>query len=89
MPAKGGGASRGIGETTEELSAIFGANFREAHLKAGLTRVEVTAHTGIQQSYLSEIESGQKNVTLSTMVILARVVGTDVRTLLKRPAKRS
>ena len=72
MPAKGGGASRGIGETTEELSAIFGANFREARLKAGLTQVEVAAHTGIRQSYLSEIESGQKNLTLSTMVILAR-----------------
>ena len=88
MPAKGGGASRGIGETTEELSAIFGANFREARLKAGLTQVDVTARTGIQQSDLSRIENGRQNLTLGTMVTLARVVGTDVRTLLRRPAKR-
>jgi transcriptional regulator with XRE-family HTH domain len=89
MPAKGGGSSKGVGETQEELSALFGANFREARLKAALTQVEVAAQTGFQQSYLSEIESGQKNLTLSTMVILARVVGTDVRTLLKRPSRRS
>ena len=89
MPAKGGGSSRGVGETPEALSALFGANFREARLKAGLTQVEVATQTGIQQSYLSEIESGQKNLTLSTMVVLARVVGTEVRTLLKRPAKHS
>jgi transcriptional regulator with XRE-family HTH domain len=85
MPAKGGGSSRGVGETQEELSAVFGANFREARLKAGLTQVEVAARTGIQQAYLSGIESGRKNLTLSTMVTLARIVGTDVRTLLKRP----
>lgn len=89
MPAKGGGSSRGVGETPEALSALFGANFREARLKAGLTQADVATRTGIQQSYLSEIESGQKNLTLTTMVILARVVGTDVRTLLKRPSRRS
>jgi transcriptional regulator with XRE-family HTH domain len=71
------------------LSAVFGANFREARLKAGLTQVDVAAHAGIQQSHVSEIESGQQNLTLSTMVTLARVVGTDVHKLLKRPSRRS
>ena len=88
MGAKGGRTSKGVGETQEELSAIFGANFREARLKAGLTQVDVTARTGIQQSDLSRIENGRQNLTLGTMVTLARVVGTDVRTLLRRPAKR-
>lgn len=89
MPATGGGSSRGGGETPEALSAVFGANFREARLKAGLTQVDVAARTGIQQSHVSEIESGQQNLTLSTMVNLARVVGTDVRKLLTRPSRRS
>lgn len=40
---KGGRTSKGVGETTEELSALFGANVGDARLKAGLTQVEVTA----------------------------------------------
>jgi transcriptional regulator with XRE-family HTH domain len=87
MPGRGG-SSRAAGETPEELWALFGANFPQARLKANLTQVEVAALTGIQQHYISEIENGLKNITLSTMAILARAVGSDVRALLKRHSGR-
>ena len=89
MGAKGGPTSKGAGKTQEALSALFGANFRDARLKAGLTQADVVARTGIQQADISRIENGAQNLKLSTMVILARAVGTDVRTLLKRPSRRS
>jgi transcriptional regulator with XRE-family HTH domain len=88
MPAKGGGSSKGVEETAEQMRALFGANFRQARLKAKLTQVEVAALTGLQQPYISDMENGQQNLTLSTMIILARAVGSDVRSLLTRP-KRS
>ena len=88
MPAKGGGSSKGVGETPEELCALIGANFRQARVKAKLTQAGVAVRTGFQQPYISAIESGQQNLTVSTMVVLARAVGTDVRTLLKRPSGR-
>jgi len=89
MGAKGGRTSMGVGETQEALSALFGANFRDARLKAGLTQADVVSRTGIQQADISRIENGLQNLTLSTMVILARAVGTDVRKLLKHPSRRS
>jgi hypothetical protein len=41
----------------------------------------------IRQHYISEIENGLQNLTLGTMVTLAGAVGSDIRTLLRRPPK--
>jgi predicted XRE-type DNA-binding protein len=90
MAAKGaGGPSKKAGETAEELCVLFGANFRQARLKAELTQADVAALTGIQQPYISDIENGLQNLTISTMVTMARAVGTDIRTLLRRSSSRS
>ena len=89
MAARGGGPSKGATETAEELCVLFGANFRHARLKAQLTQADVAALTGIQQPYISDIENGLQNLTISTMVTLARAVGTDVRALLRRSSSRS
>jgi hypothetical protein len=75
-------------ESSEELHVLFGANFRQARLKAKLSQVEVAARTGMGQPYISEIENGVRDITLGTMSSVARAVGTDVRTLLKRPRTR-
>lgn len=90
MPAKPpGGTPRGADDTSGEMRALFGANFRQARLKAKLTQAEVEARTGIRQHYISEIENGVHNVTLDTMTTLARAIGADVRTLLRRPPQRN
>lgn len=69
------------------MRALFGANLRQARIKAKLTQVEVEAATGIRQHYISEIENGLQNPTLDTMTALAMAVGTDVRALLRPPTK--
>ena len=75
------------GETPEDLCVLFGANLRQARLRAGLTQAQVAKLTGMQAHYVSTIENGLQNPTLSTMVRVARAVGTDPRTLLKRPSR--
>jgi transcriptional regulator with XRE-family HTH domain len=69
------------------MRALFGANFRQIRLKARLTQADVEELTGIRQHYISEIENGLQNLTLDTMTTLAQAIGTDLRSLLRRPPK--
>jgi transcriptional regulator with XRE-family HTH domain len=54
---------------------IFGRNLRNARIKAGLTQVEVSQMTGIQQPRLSALEAGKHDVLISTALKLAQAVG--------------
>jgi transcriptional regulator with XRE-family HTH domain len=73
----------------DDLVAIFGANLKSARLKMGLTQAQLADYAGLLQQYVSLVESGKQNVTLTTAQALARVVHRDVRTLLARPRLRS
>jgi DNA-binding XRE family transcriptional regulator len=89
MPAKrAGSSSKAADKVPEDMRALFGANFRQARLKAKLTQTDVQQLTGIRQHYISEVENGVWNLTLDTMTTLAQAVGTDIRALLKRPTKQ-
>ena len=87
MAKRAGSSSMGTDETSEDMRALFGANFRQARLKAKLTQAAVEELTGIRQHYISEIENGLQNLTLDTMTTLAQAIGTDLRSLLRRPPK--
>lgn len=79
------GRSRPYKPDPDDLVAIFGANLKAARLKAGLTQTELAERAGLLQQYVSLVESGKQNVTLTTAQALAKVVDRDVRTLLTRP----
>ena len=53
----------------------FGRRLREVRRRAGLSQAEVAARLGITQSYVSRVERGDQNVTLSTCEAFARAVG--------------
>jgi DNA-binding XRE family transcriptional regulator len=80
--------ARGSQPAEDDLLAIFGENLRRARLAADLSQVELASQTGLTQQYLSLIEAGQKNVTLRTMMTLAKVLGQDVSTMLQRSGWR-
>jgi transcriptional regulator with XRE-family HTH domain len=89
----GGGSGRkdaadadGADSATDVPLVRFARNFRSARTKIGLTQHDIETHTGIKQAYISQIECGRQNPTLTTMATLARAVGEDVYTLLK-PSK--
>jgi transcriptional regulator with XRE-family HTH domain len=65
-----------------DLKARFGANMRAARATAGLTQAELSRRTGVQQRYISRIESGRANVTLEMVATLAVAVGEDPNRLL-------
>ena len=67
-----------------ELLAVFGANLRAARLKLGLTQAQLAEQSGLLQQYVSLVESGKQNVTLTTALSLAKVVRQDLSVLLRR-----
>jgi transcriptional regulator with XRE-family HTH domain len=72
----------------DDIVATFGANLKAARLKMGLTQVQLAEAAGLLQQYVSLVESGKQNVTLTTAKTLAKVVNRDVRMLLEPPRSR-
>src|SRR5579863_6219711 len=72
----------------DDIVATFGANLKAARLRMGLTQAQLAEAAGLLQQYVSLVESGKQNVTLTTAQILAKVVNRDVRMLLARPTSR-
>lgn len=72
-----------------DLRSVFGRNLRAARRKAGLTQAELGERTGLTQQYVSHVEAGHQNITIETMVALARIVGQEVSDLLRRSRGRT
>jgi transcriptional regulator with XRE-family HTH domain len=86
------GTPRADDADSRDLLASFGANLRAARLKLGLTQAQLAEQSGLLQQYVSLVESGKQNVTLTTALSLAIVVRQDLRNLLRRaksPARDS
>jgi transcriptional regulator with XRE-family HTH domain len=60
------------------LSIEFGLALRDARLRAGLTQRDVAKRARLRQTYISRVELGDQNLTLASMVRLARAVGLGV-----------
>ena len=71
-----------------DIVAIFGANLKAARVKMNMSQTELANAAGLLQQYVSLVESGKQNVTLTTAVALANAVNRDVTTLLARQRPR-
>lgn len=67
-----------------DLQVTVGENLHAARLSASLTLQQVAAQTGMTFQYVSKIEKGEKNLTLSTLHRLASVLRTDISALLRK-----
>jgi transcriptional regulator with XRE-family HTH domain len=65
----------GSADGERQLIIEFGRRLREARRRAGLSQAEVAARLGIGQRYVSRVELGTENITLSACVRFARAVG--------------
>jgi transcriptional regulator with XRE-family HTH domain len=88
MARPSAGRSRPDKPNLDEIVTTFGANLKAARLKMGLTQAQLAEGAGLLQQYVSLVESGKQNVTLTTAKALAKVVNRDVTTLLKPPGTR-
>jgi transcriptional regulator with XRE-family HTH domain len=62
---------------------IFGLRIRSLRAAAGLTQEDLAARCGLFRTYMSRIETGAANPTLTMIHALAQSLGVDVCDLFK------
>lgn len=61
----------------------LGKNLKEIRTKKSITQIEVAKQLGVDRSFVSNIENGKNNPTLSTLTKLAQVLGVSTNELLQ------
>ncbi len=70
-------------EAVRQMTIRFGTNLKAARQSLNLTQEQLGETSGHGRVYVQRIESGQINVSLKTMVSLARAVSVAVEDLLR------
>jgi transcriptional regulator with XRE-family HTH domain len=79
-----GGTPQGDESDSRDLPTIFGEQLRAARLSVGLSQAGFGARLGLTQQYISSVEAGHENLTLATMLALARAIGYELIVELRR-----
>jgi transcriptional regulator with XRE-family HTH domain len=60
-----------------DIRKIVGANIRRLRIEAGIPQEELAARMGVDQGYVSKLEAGQRNPTITTIGNAAKALGID------------
>ncbi|GLR55216.1 helix-turn-helix domain-containing protein [Shinella yambaruensis] len=72
-----------VEEHVERMRELFGRNLREARKVARLSQRDIHTISGYSQSFISEIETGKRSISLDNMAVLAKVLNVPLWTMLK------
>lgn len=64
-----------VGKSSGDFELPFGAALRRVRLAAGMTQEQLGLEAGVQRNFISLIETGQNQPTISTIAKLARALG--------------
>tara|TARA_R110002020_G_scaffold50791_2_gene143660 strand:+ start:2124 stop:2330 length:207 start_codon:yes stop_codon:yes gene_type:complete len=64
------------------LIETFGRNVRQARKEKGWTQEQLAFEAGVKRAYLSEVENGQRNVSLDVVEKLAKALGVSPEILM-------
>jgi transcriptional regulator with XRE-family HTH domain len=67
----------------EDEAKKLGKNLKEIRLSKGIKHVAIADSLGVNRSFVSNIENGKTNPTLSTISSLAKALGVSTNELLK------
>jgi len=71
-------------EIQEQLSS-FGARLRELRLQRGLTLQELAAQSGLSKAFLSRLESGDRQASISAALTLSKIFRVSLASLFESP----
>jgi ribosome-binding protein aMBF1 (putative translation factor) len=71
-----------VGNIRHSIQARFGNALRKKRIEAGMTQAELAAATGLNRSYLSEVECGHEGISLERADRLAHALGCELAQLL-------
>lgn len=64
------------------VQAKFGERLRELRTRKGLSQEGLAAAAGLHRTYISSVERGERNVTITTIEKLANALGVEMRELI-------
>ncbi|MSU54811.1 MAG: XRE family transcriptional regulator [Candidatus Staskawiczbacteria bacterium] len=64
-------------------SKKLGQNMKRIRIAKQMTQGDICRKLGVDRAYISNVESGNKNPTLSTITKLAKALGVSVKDLLE------
>lgn len=67
----------------QAVQKALGARIRELRLKKGWSQEEFADLCGIHRSHMGEIERGETNLTLSTMLVISHKLNISISSLFK------
>jgi transcriptional regulator with XRE-family HTH domain len=75
-------SSKGLRKPSAELINILSKNLIGLRHSQGLSQEELAEICGLHRTYIGSVERGERNVTLSTLEVLANALGVPVTALL-------
>lgn len=66
-----------------DVRQIFGKNMRRVRMAAGLSQDEIAIRMGVEQTYVSGLERGVRNPTLTTLDRAASALNVKLTELLE------
>ena len=66
-----------------DLCSVIGTNIRKLRTDHGLSQEELAYRAGIDRSYLSEIENGQKNLGVMILEAIAQALEVEATALFR------
>ena len=64
-----------------DICSLVGTNIRKARNAKGWSQDELSHQSGVDRAYLSEVESGKKNVGVTRLQSIAQALEVDIRDL--------
>ncbi|MEL6279738.1 MAG: helix-turn-helix transcriptional regulator [Pseudomonadota bacterium] len=68
-----------------DVKRLLGANLKRLRTEAGLSQEELALATGVHRTYVSGVERGLRNPTVTIVAKLAEGVGAEPSALLDAP----
>jgi len=61
----------------------FGENMKKIRLEKGMSQGDICRSVDLDRAYVSNVENGKQNLTISTMEKVAKALGVSIDTLFK------
>jgi transcriptional regulator with XRE-family HTH domain len=65
-------------ELTKLARQTFGRNMRRRRKELGMSQEELGDRAGLEQSYVSNVEAGTRNVSIDNIARIARSLGAEI-----------
>lgn len=78
---------RVLRKPTERLVRVLAENVRALRHARGVSQEDLAAECGLHRTYIGSVERRERNVTLSTLEVLASALGVSVTDLLAESKK--